>query len=145
MARMIPNIDLLEIENAGEREMYRRLRDQLPASWLVRYHFPACWLDGLHLRECECDFIVLAPGRGLMLVEVKGIYTPLAWFYPVDITMLYNACLGTYIHRYPGEKGRKTAKDAENQRAAIGNPCPKGRGYPCQKACGKSGNLGCYR
>src|SRR4051794_23985313 len=72
MAKMIPNIDPETITNAGEKEMYRRLRDQLPASWVVRYHFPACWLDGLQLRECECDFIILAPSRGLLLIEVKG-------------------------------------------------------------------------
>ena len=72
MARMIPSIDPETIENAGEKEMYRRLRDQLPDFWVVRYHFPACWLDGLQLRECECDFIVLAPSKGLLLVEVKG-------------------------------------------------------------------------
>ena len=72
MARMIPDIDPQAIDNLGERDMYRRLRDQLPESWVVRHHFPVCWRDGLHLRERECDFIVLAPLRGLMLIEVKG-------------------------------------------------------------------------
>lgn len=72
MARMIPEIDPREIDNPGEQEVYRLLRNQLPDSWVVRHHFPACWLDGVHLRECECDFIVLAPGKGLMLLEVKS-------------------------------------------------------------------------
>jgi hypothetical protein len=72
MARMIPDIDPSSIENSGEKEMYRQLRDQLPPTWVVRYHFPACWKEGRMLRECESDFIVLAPKMGLMLIEVKG-------------------------------------------------------------------------
>lgn len=69
---MIPNVPEGSIENSGEQEAYRQLRDQLPKGWVVRYHYPACWMDGPHLREREGDFIVLAPGRGIMFIEVKG-------------------------------------------------------------------------
>ena len=69
---MIPNIDPESIVNSGECDMYRRLRDSLPPSWTVRYHYTLCWFDGPILREHECDFIVLAPGKGLLLLEVKG-------------------------------------------------------------------------
>jgi hypothetical protein len=69
---MIPDIPEASIENSGEREVYRHLRDQLPNNWVVRYHYPVCWMNGPRLREREGDFIVLAPGRGLMFLESKG-------------------------------------------------------------------------
>ncbi len=74
MARMIPNITPEAIENAAEGEVYRQLRDQLPPGWTVRFNFAFCWYRGRTLREAEVDFIVLAPGRGLMILEVKGSY-----------------------------------------------------------------------
>ncbi len=72
MGRMIPDIDPETIENRGEREFYRLIKEQAPHDWVIRYHFPACWLDGNRLRECECDFVILVPRKGLLLVEVKG-------------------------------------------------------------------------
>lgn len=69
---MIPDIPEASIENSGEREVYRQLRDQLPKNWVVRYHYPVCWMNGPKLREREGDFIVLAPGRGVMFLEAKG-------------------------------------------------------------------------
>ena len=69
---MIPDVPECSIENSGEREVYRQLRDQLPKSWIVRYHYPVCWMDGPRLREREGDFIILAPGRGVMFIEAKG-------------------------------------------------------------------------
>ena len=73
MAQMIPEIDPAKIENnPGEQQMYIALRDQLPADWVVRHHYPACLLEGNRLTECEADFIVAAPGRGLMFIEVKS-------------------------------------------------------------------------
>jgi len=72
MARMIPDVPEGSIENSGEKEAYRQLRDQLPRNWVVRHHYPACWMNGSRLREREGDFIVLAPGKGIMFLEVKG-------------------------------------------------------------------------
>lgn len=72
MARMIPDIDPTGIENTGERLVYKALRDQLPSNWVVRHHYLFCWKDGGRMREGEADFIVLAPNRGLMVIEVKG-------------------------------------------------------------------------
>ena len=72
MAQMIPEIDPATIENAGERAAYKALRSQLPSNWVVRFHYPFCWKDGNRLVEGEADFIVLAPKRGLMVIEVKG-------------------------------------------------------------------------
>ena len=72
MARMIPNIDPVEIDNLGEQLMYESLRDQLPKDWVVRYHYPMCVMRGGCLRECEADFVVVAPDKGLMFVETKS-------------------------------------------------------------------------
>jgi hypothetical protein len=72
MAKMIPDIDPTLIENTGERLVYQALRDQLPSNWVVRHHYLFCWKDGNRMREGEADFIVLAPKRGLMVIEVKG-------------------------------------------------------------------------
>lgn len=74
MARMIPNISEDAIANSGERTVYRELRDQLPKNWVVRYHYPVCWKNGTRLLEREGDFIVIAPGLGIMFLEVKGSY-----------------------------------------------------------------------
>ena len=71
MARMIPDIDPETINNSGERAVYIELRDQLPKKWVVRHHFPFC-IKTSYLQEKEADFIVLAPERGLMVLEVKG-------------------------------------------------------------------------
>jgi hypothetical protein len=72
MAKMIPDVPEDSIENSGEREAYRQLRDQLPRNWVVRHHYPTCWMNGSRLLEREGDFIVLAPGKGIMFIEVKG-------------------------------------------------------------------------
>lgn len=72
MAKMIPDIDPESIENSGEKAAYKALSKQLPANWVVRHHYPFCWQDGWRLRDGEADFIVIAPGRGLLVVEVKG-------------------------------------------------------------------------
>src|SRR5205823_6226927 len=74
MARMLPDVAAAVIDNIGERLVYEALRDQLPHTWIVRYHSPACWLQNLRLRECEADFIVLAPKRGLLVIEVKSSF-----------------------------------------------------------------------
>lgn len=72
MARMIPNIDPDSIENAGEQAAYPKIQKQLPDKWMVRHHYPFCWRVGKYHKEGEADFIVIAPGRGLMFIEVKG-------------------------------------------------------------------------
>ena len=86
MARMIPDIDPATIENSGEREMYRRLREQLPATWIVRHHFPACWLDGANLREPAKPFAQLDihDARGEKVATLaRGLGSPrIAWQAP---------------------------------------------------------------
>jgi hypothetical protein len=71
---MIPDIDPSTIENDGERAVFRALASQLPGNWVVRHHYPFCWQDGRRLVDGEADFIVIAPSRGLIVIEVKGSY-----------------------------------------------------------------------
>ena len=63
---MIPDIDPPKIGNSGERDLYKALSEQLPEDWVVRYHYPACWMQGTCLKECESDFIILAPQKGVL-------------------------------------------------------------------------------
>ena len=70
-ARMIPKLNPDSIMDRGEQVVYRFLRDQLPRNWTVRYHYTYCVKDGLYVRDGEADFIVIAPGHGLMFLEVK--------------------------------------------------------------------------
>ena len=74
MATMIPDVDpaSMDDDNPGEKLAYRALRDQLPGDWTIRWHYPCCWMTGQVLREREADFIVIAPGKGLMVIEVKS-------------------------------------------------------------------------
>ncbi len=71
---MIPAIDPRHLANPGERIVYEKLRAQLPEEWAVRYHFPYVHREpgsGI-VRDGEVDFIVSAPGRGLLFLEVKS-------------------------------------------------------------------------
>ena len=70
MARMIPHINPETIANRGDRAVYIELRDQLPNSWVVRHHLPFCTYEG-YLKDKEADFLVLAPKRGILVLEVK--------------------------------------------------------------------------
>ena len=74
MPSIVPEIDPETIPNSGERAVYKALSAQLPDNWAVRHHYPACWLHGMFMSECESDFIVLAPGKGILFLEVKGSY-----------------------------------------------------------------------
>lgn len=71
---MIPDIEDSLIANEGERAVYIALRDQLPRDWTVRFHYPYCKLSGGYLRDGEADFIVVAPDRGVLYLEVKASY-----------------------------------------------------------------------
>jgi hypothetical protein len=70
-ARMIPTLNPADIEDEGERLVYAALRDQLPDDWLVFYHYTYCIKPGWRLYDGEADFIVAAPWRGLLFLEVK--------------------------------------------------------------------------
>ncbi len=72
MAQMIPNVDPSEITNKGERLAYPLLRDQLPDDWVVIFNYKFCVRIERTLKEGQVDFIVIAPKKGVLFVEVKG-------------------------------------------------------------------------
>lgn len=74
-ARMIPSIDPVTIEDLGERAVYIALRDQLPDGWVVRHNYTFTYWAGPKLGDGEADFIVMAPGLGLMVLEAKQSYS----------------------------------------------------------------------
>lgn len=78
MAKMFPDLNDLELEDVeqksrAEANVYRAFRDKAPPDWLV--------LHALNLvvqppaappQDAEADFVVFAPYRGFLVIEVKG-------------------------------------------------------------------------
>ena len=76
MATMIPLLTqerLKELGSRAEAKVYEALRTQLPSDCTVLFEVP--WIGtaakGNHF-DGECDFIIMRPGWGLLIVEVKG-------------------------------------------------------------------------
>ncbi len=56
-----------------EREVRRQLADQLPQDWTVVCNVSwALRNEAGFVRDGQCDFVVLAPGLGMAILEVKG-------------------------------------------------------------------------
>ena len=56
-----------------EREVRRQLADQLPSDWVVVSNVAwALQNDNGVVRDGQCDFVVLVPGLGMAILEVKG-------------------------------------------------------------------------
>jgi len=56
-----------------EREVRRQLGCQLPPEWTVVCNVSwALRNDAGYVRDGQCDFVVLAPGLGMVILEVKG-------------------------------------------------------------------------
>ncbi|UWX03669.1 NERD domain-containing protein [Pseudoxanthomonas sp. NC8] len=56
-----------------EKNVYHQLKLQLPTDWIVVAN--VTWTlstDGSYVRDGQADFVVLAPGLGMVVVEVKG-------------------------------------------------------------------------
>lgn len=70
--RMIPDLQPCAIADEHEREVYQALRAQLPDDWVVRYDYDFVARGNRRLFDGQCDFIVLVPGMGVMIIEVKG-------------------------------------------------------------------------
>jgi len=73
MPRMHPETPDADTPDS-ERAVFAALRQQLPDEWVVfhgrRLVLPAG--AGAPALECELDFLVIDPARGLLVVEVKG-------------------------------------------------------------------------
>ena len=72
MAKMIPPHFNEATTSTAERYLYYRLQDHLDGDWTVIHSLP--WLDDTRprLREGECDFLLLHPRYGLLVIEVKS-------------------------------------------------------------------------
>ena len=116
MARMIPELDVKNLalfgeSNVAERDMYRELRDQLPADWVVRYNYVFC-----RPRKYSCspdgqaDFVVIAPNRGLMFIEVKG---------PAGFECINGQCYWQNDDGTPGKKVDDPFQQAQSNKHDI--------------------------
>ena len=55
-----------------ENEVLKALKNQLPADWVVMPSVKWTLQKNGYVRDGEADFVVLAPGVGMVVVEVKG-------------------------------------------------------------------------
>ncbi len=89
MPRLLPELDdpqLSLVKSRAEQQFYRACRNQLPADWLVLFstRWVGCTPSGRR-HDGEADFVILVPGMGLLVVEVKGggvVFEPVtgSWF-----------------------------------------------------------------
>ena len=77
MATLVPKVSINEITVKPERDTARSLVEQLPDNCVIYHSQP--WLrsdrndKGIKtLREGETDFVIVLPGYGLLVLEVKG-------------------------------------------------------------------------
>ena len=77
MARLIPKVEIEEIEVKPERDTARFLVDQLSNDCIIYHSYP--WLKSdrndrgnTTIREGETDFVIIVPSHGILILEVKG-------------------------------------------------------------------------
>ena len=72
MAKMIPPTFDEATTSAAERTLYYKFQNELDEDWTV-IHSLAYMEDrgGFH-REGECDFLILHPQYGMLVVEAKS-------------------------------------------------------------------------
>ena len=72
MARMIPAKFDESTTSMAERHLYYRLQDHLEDDWIVVHALP--WLDDARQRllQGECDFLLLHPRYGMLVLEAKS-------------------------------------------------------------------------
>jgi len=72
MAHMYPDVSPEEIPAYGERHLYACLRDRLDRGWHVIHSLPYADGFGPRLQHGECDFILLHPEHGMLVMEAKS-------------------------------------------------------------------------
>lgn len=71
MARMIPSGIHEDCQSAGEREVFRRLRDsQDTEGWIVLHSLDVA--DHRRQTSGEADFLIIIPSKGILCLEVKA-------------------------------------------------------------------------
>jgi hypothetical protein len=75
MARLFPQLSderLDELQSRAEARFYRACRDQLGPQYLVLHSIPYITRVSGEPRDGEADFVIFAPDKGLVVVEIKG-------------------------------------------------------------------------
>ncbi|MDP4744691.1 MAG: NERD domain-containing protein [Porticoccaceae bacterium] len=77
MARLIPKIEIDDISVRSERDTARALVSQLSNDSIIYHSYP--WLrtdrndkGNTTIKEGETDFVIVVPGHGMLILEVKG-------------------------------------------------------------------------
>lgn len=77
MARLIPKVEIDDINVKSERDVARCLVEQLPDDCIIYHSYP--WLKtdrndrgNTTIKEGETDFVILIPSHGMLVLEVKG-------------------------------------------------------------------------
>ena len=77
MARLIPKVEIDDINVKSEGDVARCLVDQLPDDCVIYHSYP--WLKtdrndrgNTTIKEGETDFVILIPSHGMLVLEVKG-------------------------------------------------------------------------
>lgn len=68
----MPRIIGTSPHNRWENEVLKQFRQQLPIDWVVMPSVGWTLMKEDRVRDGEADFVVLAPGLGLVVIEVKG-------------------------------------------------------------------------
>jgi len=68
----VPRIIGTNPHNRWENEVLKQFRQQLPVDWVVMPSVGWTLMKEGRVRDGEADFVVLAPGLGLVVIEVKG-------------------------------------------------------------------------
>lgn len=135
MAKLIPVIDVEEIDLKPERDVARELVNQLPNNVIVLHSYP--WLRAdrndktgkVTLNEGEADFLIIWPEMGVLVIEVKGGTVE----YDAD-TRTWNRVLEKYKKEIkdPFEQARKNSHriiDLVGEKIYGGNRPPFSYGY----------------
>lgn len=87
MARMIPPIPYADTNSAGELSVFERFRDEPGTDgWIVLHSVNLA--NHRKAISGEADFVVIVPGEGIVVIEVKGCHTLKlregVWYYGQD-------------------------------------------------------------
>ena len=99
--------------SAAERKVYDALRERLPAGWYA-WHSLAVFTKSRD--EAEADFVIADPGRGILVLEVKGGRVELR-----DGLWLQN---GEVLKRPPLRQARRTVELLRQRLEEEGARCP---------------------
>lgn len=77
MARLIPKVEISDINVKSERDVAKYLVELLPDDCLIYHSYPWLTTDrndkgNTTLKEGETDFVIVIPSHGLLVLEVKG-------------------------------------------------------------------------